>query len=140
MKSEAHLVFRVIKYGMNHQYFTLTQMFEEMKLGLLDKKFITDTLISRSPSHSENINHLLIITQNEVLVETKIEDYSFTLLPNAIIQYTDYLEIVEARENAKDAKQQSLIALQFSAASLIVAILLGLFQCFLTFMDILMKK
>ena len=122
-----HLIFRIVEYGLRQEYFTINQLAKDLNLrgDSNEVKYLTNTLVSRSNA-SDNINHLIVrvrIVQGE-----KEDDWIYTLLPNAIIQYVDYLEITEARKMANDANRNSAAALSIAVVSILIGIVFGLWQ------------
>lgn len=64
------------------------------------------------------------------------DDWIYTILPNAIVQYVDYLEIVEARKMASDANRNANMALMVTVYAVIISIILGLAQIFFQVADV----
>ncbi len=82
-------------------------------------------LCSNSRGDSPNDLLLLFMSKNkegEQIIDQK--EYIYRLAPNAIFQYLEYIELQEARKNAKQAKTYSITAI-------IIALLIGLAQVIL---------
>jgi hypothetical protein len=90
-----------------------------LQISDIDQNFVKDYL---------EFNGLGQITTNHIIARTNMgasqnpKDWQYRLLPSAIDSYYDYLELKEARKNAKDAKWFSIAALIVSVLSLLVAV------------------
>lgn len=117
MKHE-QLVFKVIEYGMKRQYFTFSQLVRDLNLPENDKTYLWQSLTCSKGFETQNPNHILITIQHghEQVRKLSAKDYLYTVLPTAIVSYVDYLEIVEARKNSRQAFVISLLAIGISIA------------------------
>jgi len=129
-----HLALRITKYGLENQSFSISKLKQDLQLTDSEETFVLSAL--RSPtSHTDNPNHIICvfeITKPESLkkeeggIILRMPYEKYTLTPTALYNYIDYLEIVEARKVANEAKKQSSIALQITVWSIIISTLFGL--------------
>ena len=110
------LVFRIIEYGLNKQYFSFNELKEHLKMSENDETYCWQSLIVQNTAGTQGPNHLMIVVKKDDLNSVDRKDWIFSLLPSAIVSYVDYLEIVEARRNSKWAFILSLLAILISIA------------------------
>jgi hypothetical protein len=127
------LIFRVVEYGMKKEYFTIRELVADLELSKDDEHYVNN-VIKANGNTSDNINHLIVFVKRGENYEDAYS-YTYTLLPNAIVQYIDYLEIVEARKMAEEARKQSINAMNLATQSnkialfaLVASIFLGVVQ------------
>ncbi len=134
-----NLIFRVTEYGMNRQAFTLVEMKNDLDLKLAEYRYIRNRLCSYSGSTGDNPNHILGFVHPALDEDLKghPEYDSYSLLPTAIYNYIDYLELQDARKFAIDANKQSMLALRLTIFAIIISILFGLMGMFMQFLDFL---
>ena len=99
---------------MEKQYFTFYELAKDLQLTELDEYYCWNALTSPKAKQTDSPNHLLIVVRETPQPDPKT--FLFSLLPSAIINYVDYLEIVEARKNSKNAFIISLLAIGISIA------------------------
>ena len=86
-----------------------------LKLSEIDKTYVWQSLRCSHTYSTQNPNHILVAVQgNPNEANKKCKRVHYSLLPSAIISYVDYLEIVEARRNAKNGFIISLLAIGIS--------------------------
>lgn len=104
---EKNLVLKIIEYSINKDSVTTIEIYKDLKLNEFNQKYVQLYLLATHPS----------ITSNHKLGEVdrvniqNPNDYRYKLLPSAVFQYIDYLEIKEARKNARQAFILSVIAI-----------------------------
>lgn len=146
MTTENLLTFRIIKYGMTHDIFTIAEMAESLKLSDGDQKFIQHNLLT---------THLTTTTPNSLISTVvnlgehkRTEDAIFRvpcrILPNAIFFYIDHQEIVLAKEATIEAREasnksiglahksikQAWVSIWISIAIGVVSLVIGGFQLY----------
>jgi hypothetical protein len=129
-EEEKELVMRIIKYVKTHHRATLTQIKEALELDQTDYNFMAMVLVKRI-NQRDNPNHILAFANRPD--SNNGEDYredEYQLVPTAVFSYVDYLEIKEARAQAAEAKNLSLLAIQIAVWSLILSSFIGLFGIF----------
>lgn len=125
-ENHPHLIYRIIKYGIEKGQFTLRQLYSDLKITPEERAYTNFTI---NPGGStDNPNHIIIFLSRE---GNGLEDYTCAILPTAVMSYTDYLEIQEARKNSEFAKRQSFWALTISIIALVVSGLIGIVQIWL---------
>jgi hypothetical protein len=126
MKSKSektHLVFRILEYGQFKEPFTLEELIEDLQLQDYEQRYVTNSLVSRNGQTSDP-NHILVkVFGHGKIIDNKQYEV-FALLPSAVMQYVDYLEILEARENSKKAYIISMWALGISLGVGLIQIIL----------------
>lgn len=125
------LIFRVIEYGMKHQYFTLLELYRDLNLSENDRDYVWNVLTGNRTVASQYDHILAVAKYNDskgVFRDVAVEDDTFALIPSTIFNYMDYLELVEARENAKQARETANKAHRTSIAAIIISIAIGLVQ------------
>jgi hypothetical protein len=125
------LILRITKYAANqHREFYYTDMKDALQLDDDDDGYILTNLTAFNSS-TENPNHILqiyeVITGKSGTAMSNRLASTYTLLPQALYNYVDYLEIVEARKAANEAKVLSLLSLRVAVWSLTLSVLVGLF-------------
>ncbi|MBL7843461.1 MAG: hypothetical protein JNK44_06325 [Cyclobacteriaceae bacterium] len=96
---------------MSKDSFTKREMFELLKLETEDRAYIEKYLLC---SDHRNVLPNHIFAEIDRLNIKDHMDYRFKILPTAIFQYIDYLEIVEARKAATTARTLSWLAIGVS--------------------------
>jgi hypothetical protein len=131
-RKERNLILKITDYADGKRRFTLEKLYQDLHIEDSDKEFIESTLVARS-STTDNPNHLFAIVRSftpipnaTTQVDAFRRGHEFALLPQAFYNYVDYIEIVEARNNAKEAKHFSIMALLIAVASLVIGTLVGL--------------
>jgi hypothetical protein len=129
LEEEKNLVIRITKFGLNKQKFTLNELYENLNTNQDDQTFIDVNLVRKRYSSSDSPNHIIgyagSISGSQSDVST---NHYFSLLPNALYNYVDYLEIKVARTHAEEANKKSNIAIGVSIAALIASVVLGIIQ------------
>jgi hypothetical protein len=121
MKEEnRHLVFRLVQFGIDRKQFTFSEMFEALDLSPDEEQYIKKVVWDTNRDVESGANKLLIKVPR---LGTHENDWKYMLLPDAVFQYVDYLEIIEARKAAKSARTLSWIAI-------IITLVLGVLQTY----------
>ena len=129
-EEEKQLILRIIKYVRIHHRVTLQQIIDELKLDPTDQEFLVSTL-SRKQGQGDNPNHVVAFVSRPNSNNYNLpKENEYQLLPTALFSYIDYLEIVEARKAAGDARKLSLTAIEIAVWSLVLSTLVGLFSVF----------
>lgn len=131
-KDQQNLIFRVIEYGLQKDVFTLNNLKEDLKLDELTFQFVFNNLFTVNDQQSTN--HLIA----SVYSITPLKNYpphgyyslQARLLPNAIFQYIDYLEIKAARQAAIESRKLAWIAIWFSSIIGLGSLIVGLLQLY----------
>ena len=152
-KTEKNLILRISEYGLNHDRFTLTKLYQTLKLSEYEIKYVVNTLISDTSNETSNPNHILVtVDEIEYEPESELLKYQnigmgltlkqpkqivsrlpyYSLTPTALFNYIDYLEIVEARKAAQQARTQAETATRLAIASILIGLVLGLGQIFIS--------
>src|SRR6478752_3185772 len=104
--NERHLIYRIIEYGKKVQFFSYLQLKRDLALTEEEDGYVYNTMVHWQDD--VNPNHLMSIVRNAYHDKDhhRAGDVNYTssilaLLPTAIFQYNDYLEIVEARKSAQ---------------------------------------
>lgn len=119
---ENTLLFRVLKYGMEKDEFSLGEMMRHLNLSTEEESYVRRLVWdTAADSHA---------TPNKIIMKVEWpgahqSDWKYRLLPDAIFSYVDHLEIVEARKNARESRRLAWIAIAFSLATGLVQILFG---------------
>lgn len=121
---ERNLILKVSKYGAEHSIFVYTDMKDALQLTSSDDEFLRKTCIKFNGEVTSGPNHLLV--EVVVLHSNSFMSSSFRLLPTALYNYVDYMEIKEARRQAREAKFQSSLALMIAVGSLVIGSFIGL--------------
>lgn len=128
-KEQEHLALRIIGYASDKDEFFLNDMSIELKLSSSDRTFIHNNYVAINPNINPNHIFRTVITNINPPSLIELEHhYLVRLLPTALFNYVDHLEVIEARKAATVAKQQSAKAIKISIWSLIVASILGFVQ------------
>jgi len=109
---EQNLVLRIIQYSINKDSLTMRELIRDLKLDEFNQRYVQLFLLGTH--NGMNSNHILGEVVRDVFQGTAIVnhlDYRYKLLPSAVFQYVDYLEIKEARKNARQAFILSVIAI-----------------------------
>ncbi len=133
--NEKHLIYRIIEYGQKEQFFTYPQLKAELNLSPDEDGYVYNTMI-----HWDNeatANHLIAIVKRNFYTGSSghslpvIDNQKsiLGLLPTAIFQYNDYLEIIQARKSAQEAKRLSWYAIWISIG-------LGVGQIIISYMQL----
>lgn len=133
MKSgfDNNLAFRVMRFGIEKETFSLLSLKNEGKFRE-DEIFTVFSMFLAVNSAMVN-DHILVTTVNFNENQkdlSRLWDMPCRLTTNAIFQYVDYLEIVEARKSAADAKRLSWIAIGIAVVLGIVQTALQVIQTF----------
>jgi len=115
------LVFRIVEYGIEHEEFTLTSLINDLKLTENDKRHLRNHLLSRDITVNSP-NHVIAVVGGDgldghgkkLILKDDYHDLTYRILPNAVFQYVDYLEIVEARKTSTIARNLSWLAIAIS--------------------------
>ncbi len=115
-KEERNIILRVSKYGAEHQIFVYSDMKDALKLDSTDDTFLHNNCMKFPYQQEPNSNHLLvqINASNNGFIGSE-----FRLLPTALYNYVDYIEIKQARRSSTIAFILSLVAILISFAQLI---------------------
>jgi hypothetical protein len=144
LKTEQHLTLKITEYGLTNQSFSISKLKHDLQLSDHEADFVLSALCSESQS-TNNPNHILCVYERTKTRSSTNEGgginlhlpYNlYTLTPTAFYNYVDYLEIKEARKVANEAKQQSILALQITVYSIIIATLFGIGGLFFTIIQI----
>lgn len=127
-KDQQNLIFRVIQFGLDKESFTLTEAIDNKVLTTLEASFFYNYYVWNSGS-TQNTNHVLLAKGRTNDYNNK-NDWTYTVLPTAIFQYIDYLEIVEARKAATEARRLSWIAIWISCILGVFGLVVGLLQIY----------
>jgi hypothetical protein len=120
-----HLVYRVIRFGLEHQTFTLHEVYDALNIRNTGDRHILATLYTKY-NNEETPNHIIAcISPKFVDMKDMVaaENHQYTLLPNAVFQHNDYLEIKAAREAAQEAR---IAAARANRLALLAVVLTGL--------------
>jgi hypothetical protein len=106
-----HLVFRAIEHVIDKPEFDLAEVIRELKLSGEEEQYIRGLIWDTSKDGEA--------TPNEIFVRVKrmganVNDWKYMLLPDAVFQYMDYIEVVEARKAARHARVVSWVAIIIS--------------------------
>lgn len=140
IKQENNLVLKLCEYGISHDEFVLSRFFKENKLNQDEQDFINSVLCHQTGE--TNPNHVVTISMVHFqgLTEADLELFSkgdfrnrpARLLPNAIFNYIDHLEIIEARKAAKESKRLAWIAIWISVSIGVFSLIVGGLQLYFT--------
>jgi hypothetical protein len=121
------IVYRIIEFGMSRTVFTKVELF--VSLGLTNEH--GQAIDGDAQLRIDHISSYFVccdpktVASNHVIGEVRRSPHElqnqYSLLPSAIMQYEDYLEIKGARQNAEQARRFSIIAIGVSAIGLFVA-------------------
>jgi hypothetical protein len=139
-KDKGNLTIRIIKYGLDHESFTLKEMYDELGINTNPSlEYIQEILAAKN--EQPNPNNILGLLKRGYYHTGGLIDANnsvYALLPTAYFSYTDLQEIQLARENAEFAKanaiqanRQSQKAYNLSVAAVIISALLGILQLIL---------
>lgn len=129
-----HVILRVIEYGLKNQLIILPKMQKDLGLSRAEFNYVENTITEKNRSYSDNPNHILVGLNLEyygggnIVADTNKSTY--TLLPTAFFSYVDHQEIVIAKQAAKDASRQAMVALKVAIYSIYIGIAFGLWQIF----------
>jgi len=118
-----NLVFKIIEYGLKKERFTMNQLMTDLKLDEGELDFVYRNLYKDIASNSTSSNHIIAGMNLSAIGNT---NPPCALLPTAIFQYVDWLEIKEARKAATKAKYLSWIAIG-------ITLFIGVIQSYLAF-------
>jgi hypothetical protein len=111
-----HLIYRIIRYGLTHHVFTLTNLYNDLQLTEDERRHVNHHFIKSTDT--ETPNHLIASLNPNYFGNHErginFQDLSVMLLLNGIFQYNDYLEIKAASEAAKESKRLAWIAIGLS--------------------------
>ncbi|MEP2669485.1 MAG: hypothetical protein ABJH04_10845 [Cyclobacteriaceae bacterium] len=151
LKEEQNLILRITKYAVERKFFTLQELYKDLKLGEGDPdnkeyNFLRSTLTCEQRS-TQNPNHILVyygkipttVRTPDAITTFENDKRYYTLLPQAFYNYVDYLEIKEAKMHANEAKKQSMLAIQLTVFAILTSILIGLGDLFLTVLSMIYK-
>jgi len=143
LKEEQNLILRVTEYALQKKQFLLSEMKQELNLSVEDYGFVTATM-TKHEQGSDNPNHILAISDfiwddRPLTPRVDTNKSKYSLLPNAFYNYVDYLEIKEARKHADEAKKQSMLAIQLTIFAIIISVIIGLGDLFLTAIGMIYK-
>lgn len=130
-KAEKNLIIRIIEYGLEKDVFTLNSLKEDLNLDEPTLKFIFNNLFAINDQQSAN--HLIALVQSipanlKYQFSKSLNSLQVRLLPNAIFQYSDYLEIKAARQAAKESKKLAWIAIWISLFIGLASLVVGYLQ------------
>jgi hypothetical protein len=116
-KNESNLILKVIEYAINKETFTLEEFEADFKEYEEYMFYIKNTLFNYNFRES-NPNQIITISYPEY-IDPKSPSINrlkskYRLLPSAYFSYIDHLEVIEARNAAKEAKRLSWIAILIS--------------------------
>lgn len=132
---EKSLTLRLCKFGVENKAFKIDDFYSTIGgLTESDKRFIENILISWG--HPPDPNHIVSFASNPHPMDVRspqqrqahLQKYHLRLLPNALFSYVDQLEIIQAREAAKEAKRLSWIAIWISSLIGLASLVVGLIQ------------
>src|SRR5690242_6888990 len=99
-KDQHHLIFRIIEFGMNKDWFYLKDLYKELSVSIEDKNYIMHNLVRLDSDTSPN--HIITTVSSlskKPSGQGEIESFEHTrqlrILPTAVFSYVDHLEIVE---------------------------------------------
>jgi hypothetical protein len=117
---EHDLVIRIIKHCLGKPSLPKSQIFLELDIDQNSQQYVERYLLNNEPNNVLP-NHILgrMVQANDHL------QHQYKLLPTAIFQYVDYLEIKEARKNSKQAFWLSILAI-------ILSVVVGGIQIFIS--------
>lgn len=112
-KQERNLIFRIIEYGLRKDVLSLNSLKEDLKLDESTFQFAFNHLFTTSAR--QFANHLIASVQSVPIMQ-HVPQYTYhsleaRLLPSAVFQYIDYLEIKAARKAARESKKLAWIAI-----------------------------
>jgi hypothetical protein len=137
LNESENLILKITEYALNRKRFTLNELVEDLSLDKEDTSFVANSLLAHN-TDTNNPNHLLTISKQEIVNQSTV--YYYSLVPTAFYNYVDYLEIKEARKHADEAKKQSMLALQITVYSILIAVILGLAQLLFSVIELLFKR
>ena len=128
--SKQNVIYRIIEYGLNDSrvkdgVMVRGKLIEDCQLTDFDQIYLNNVLACNDEKLL-NANHILIRFHTGHSTDAK--DWQYKLLPTAIFQYNDYLEIKAAREAAKESKKLAWIAIIFSSALGVFGLIVGILQ------------
>jgi len=111
-KKPTTLVLKIIEYCFEKDTFTLSELNEKLRLTSKELAFLKSTLIQMQMSGVSSPNHIMRYDALQAIGNLDDDmEANVRLLPTAIFQYIDYLEVVEARKAATEARRLSWIAI-----------------------------
>lgn len=133
---ENNLVLKLCEYGISKDEFILSRFFKEYKLNQGEQNYVNSILCHQSGEPNPNqivtvsgdyFQHILD-SDLEFFSKGDFRNRSARLLPTAIFNFTDHLEIVEARKAAKEAKRLATWSLWISSVLAFISIIVGILQ------------
>jgi hypothetical protein len=143
IRSEAHLITKLIEYGLANESFTLIKLKKDLGLKDEDGTFgYVYNLLTAFDGAVSSPNHIIGASSRVFYEGSHNVDHmstTYRLLPSAYFSYIDLQEVqlaremaTDARKNAKDARLYSLIALGIS----LVALILSGYQTYLQYRSV----
>lgn len=129
--NDGNLVLRIIDFGKDHQFLYFKHLKKELLLTPQEENLCINTFIHFPRIKDEiNTNHIMQCIEMPLLDSSTInyDECLLTLLPTAIFQYIDYIEIKEARKSAQEAKRLSWYAIWISIFLGAIQIIIGYLQ------------
>jgi len=105
MNEKQNLIYRIIEYGIHNEIIVKQKLIEALQISDIDEQYIENVLQVIFPE-DVNPNHIMVRVSDSA-APTAPRTWQFRILPNAIFQYNDYLEIKAARESAEFARNQA---------------------------------
>ncbi len=127
--NERNLIYGIIEYGKEKNVFTIEELKSSLKLSDDDLTYVKHTLWHQRGITPSDPNHIIVTSSDRFRTDTYAKmDEPCRLLPSALFQYNDYLEIIEARKSAQEAKRLSWYAIWISIGLGVVQIIIGYLQ------------
>lgn len=103
---EKNLIYRIVKYGVEEkEIFTIDELTKKLALKPDERDYMFPFLLGINSVHTDSkiFTTLRSFPQNEKDTDSveRLKDQPCRLLPDAIFQYIDYLEIKAAKESAE---------------------------------------
>jgi hypothetical protein len=118
---EETLTFRIIKFGLEHETFTIRELQKKLELDDPVIDFIRSNLVATN-FNAINSNSLFAtrdnIPEHYRTNKASVDTYECRLLPNAIFSYIDHEEIVVARKATIEARKASEESIKLSQDSI----------------------
>jgi hypothetical protein len=117
-EKESQLVYRIIEYGIKNEICVKKKLFTDLNLTDVQQNYFDQVLASHRTDLT-NPNNIMVLyhtgqSQNK-------DDWQFRLTPSAMFHYNDYVELKEARINAKSGRNFAIGALIVSLISVAIS-------------------
>ncbi len=135
------IIIRLTEFGLlkKNQFFTLQELFEKIEASQEERNFIKSRLVTFKGSMETQSDLIGYVSSPEGIANDNFDNHIYSLLPNAIYSYHDFLELKEARERAESASQQSVLAIRLAIYAIIISIIIGIGELMMNFISIIFK-